>query len=81
LEIPPIPCAVKQRNLCITVYSIQVAEIAMTKVFRRYLEHLKKNNSEYPVKGRGSQTSDGEKVWNLKTVENGCDKKFIGDAW
>jgi len=53
----------------------------MTKVFRRYLEHLKKNNSEYPVKGRGSQTSDGEKVWNLKTVENGCDKKFIGDAW
>lgn len=37
--------------------------------------------SEYPVKGRGNQTSNGEKVQNLETVENGCDKKYIGDAW
>lgn len=38
------------------------------------------NNSEYPVKGRGNQTSNGRKVRNLEAVEHGWGKKCIGDA-
>ena len=52
------------------------------KMIFKYWAWIKDFNSEYPVKGRGSQTSDGS-MWK----ENTCvvwnfdyGKKFMGDA-
>lgn len=36
--------------------------------------------SEYPVKGRGNQTSDGNREHDSEAVKNGRGKKCMGDV-